>query len=151
MPYNPDIHHRRSIRLRGYDYAQRGAYFVTIVAQSITPRRVTAPRRATTRVAPTGVTVGDHDNTATIPANTGINPSPTWGDIMGAFKSMTTHAYVQGVESLGWPPFTSRLWQRNYYEHIIRHEHDLEHSRAYIADNPRRWAFDHENPLSTKP
>ncbi len=30
MPYNPDIHHRRSIRLKGYDYSQAGAYFITI-------------------------------------------------------------------------------------------------------------------------
>ena len=33
MPYNPQIHHRRSIRLKGYDYTQAGAYFVTLVTQ----------------------------------------------------------------------------------------------------------------------
>ena len=34
MPYNPDAHNRRSIRLRGYDYAQPGAYFITVCTQN---------------------------------------------------------------------------------------------------------------------
>ena len=40
----------------------------------------------------------------------------------------------------------ARVWQRNYYEHIIRDERTLEDIREYIANNPLIWAFDHENP-----
>ncbi len=42
------------------------------------------------------------------------------------------------------------VWQRNYYEHIIRDENDWTATHAYIADNPRRWAEDDENPLNSK-
>jgi len=38
------------------------------------------------------------------------------------------------------------LWQRNYYEHVIRNREDLDEIRRYITDNPAQWAFDHENP-----
>jgi putative transposase len=38
------------------------------------------------------------------------------------------------------------VWQRNYYEHVVRHEDDLDRIRRYIQDNPRRWAFDRDNP-----
>jgi len=43
------------------------------------------------------------------------------------------------------------LWQRNYYEHIIRDEESLDRIRQYIADNPARWTFDRENPEATAP
>jgi putative transposase len=63
------------------------------------------------------------------------------------FKTMTTNTYIQGVKRTGWAPFEGKLWQRNYYEHIIRNEDDLEHIRKYIADNPFAWESDNENPL----
>lgn len=44
----------------------------------------------------------------------------TLGRIIQAFKSITTHRYTIGVKGQRWQPFTGRLWQRNYYEHIIR-------------------------------
>jgi REP element-mobilizing transposase RayT len=40
----------------------------------------------------------------------------------------------------------ARLWQRNYYEHIIRNGDELNRTRQYIADNPARWDSDRENP-----
>jgi putative transposase len=43
--------------------------------------------------------------------------APTLGDVVGAFKSITTDEYIQGVKILEWAPFSGRLWQRNYYEH----------------------------------
>ena len=58
---------------------------------------------------------------------------------MGAFKSLTTHKYIQGVREAGWPPFHKRLWQRNYYEHIIRSEKAYHNIAAYIRNNPARW------------
>jgi REP element-mobilizing transposase RayT len=64
---------------------------------------------------------------------------------------MTTNEYIRGVKTLGWPPFNGRLWQRNYYEHIIRDENSLNRIRRYIADNPARWTFDRENPNPVSP
>ena len=64
------------------------------------------------------------------------------------FKTMTTNTYIRGVKDKGWPPFHRRLWQRNYYEHVVRNEEELNLVRQYIADNPLRWPQDPENPSS---
>ncbi len=61
------------------------------------------------------------------------------------FKTMTTNAYFCGVVNDAWPPVPGRLWQRNYYEHIIRDDADLERIREYIAANPAHWYEDAEN------
>jgi putative transposase len=53
---------------------------------------------------------------------------------------MTTNAYIHGVRDHAWPPFDRRLWQRNYYEHIVRDAADLPRIRAYIERNPARWS-----------
>ncbi|HMM42232.1 MAG TPA: hypothetical protein PKA95_10050 [Thermomicrobiales bacterium] len=68
------------------------------------------------------------------------------GRVIQAFKSLTTVAYGRGVREHGWQPFDGRLWQRNYYDHIIRNADELGRVRAYIARNPARWAHDAENP-----
>lgn len=65
------------------------------------------------------------------------------------FKSITTHDYMDSVKPHQWPQFHGRLWQRRYYEHIIRDDRDLDRIRAYIASNPSRWAHDDENPERT--
>ena len=62
------------------------------------------------------------------------------------FKTMTTNEYIRGVKRYGWAPFQGRLWQRNYYEHVIRNEEDLEDIRQYIVGNPAQWPEDVENP-----
>ena len=59
---------------------------------------------------------------------------------------MTTNNYIRGVKNNGWEPFEKRLWQRNYYEHIIRNEKDLKQTREYIINNPLEWESDTENP-----
>ncbi len=71
--------------------------------------------------------------------------APTLGDIVDWFKTMTTNGYIRGVRTEGWPPFPGRLWQRNYYEHVIRNERELNLIREYIQMNPAKWAFDKEN------
>ncbi len=202
MQYDPFKHHRRSIRLKDYDYSREGAYYVTIVAQNrlclfgdvtnaemilndagemlqsqwfalperfpnvdldefvimpnhfhgiivitdkgaITNRAITRGR-ATTRVAPTdGTRVGaplvgaqsDRDK----------NHDPILGEIVGAWKSITTDEYIRGVHELNWQPFDRKLWQRNYWEHIIRDEKDLDRIRKYIINNPANWDEDAEN------
>jgi REP element-mobilizing transposase RayT len=66
--------------------------------------------------------------------------------MMAWFKSMTTNAYIRGARHDGWAAFKTRLWQRNYYEHIVRNERDLDSVREYIFNNPARWDSDPENP-----
>jgi putative transposase len=67
-------------------------------------------------------------------------------EIIGAFKSLPTNAYIKGVRNDGWKPFEKTLWQRNYFEHIIRDEDELNRIRQYIIDNPVQWVLDNENP-----
>ncbi|MDN5271898.1 hypothetical protein QTO31_07930 [Chloroflexus sp. MS-CIW-1] len=114
---------------------------------------------ATTRVAPTAATivgtglvpVPDDGATTRVAPTVGDIVAPTVGDIVGAFKSRVTVEYIRGVKTSGWPPFRGRLWQRNYYEHIIRNERALNAIRQYIIENPRRWQMDRENEARTAP
>jgi putative transposase len=69
----------------------------------------------------------------------------TVGRIVQAFKSISTHEYTIGVKERGWTPFHGKLWQRNYYERIVRGEEVLERARQYIRNNPARWETDEEN------
>ncbi|MCL6473745.1 MAG: hypothetical protein K6U75_01635 [Firmicutes bacterium] len=93
----------------------------TPVGAGLVPAHATATTGATTRVA------------------------PTVGDVVGAFKSITTVLYTRGVKQSGWSPFVGRLWQRNYYKHIIRDAGELERIREYILNNPANWATDEDN------
>ena len=92
-----------------------------------------------------------HTRAGTRPAPTGAIRKPTLGDIVGAFKSITTDHYIAGVEYNDWLPFVGKLWQRNYYEHVIRNDGSLERIRSYILANPACWAYDRENPESLIP
>jgi hypothetical protein len=67
------------------------------------------------------------------------------GEIVGEFKSIGTGAYIRGVRQRGWPAFDGQLWQRNYYEHVIRDDESLRRIREYIRWNPARWDADPEN------
>ena len=67
------------------------------------------------------------------------------GAIVRSFKSAVSKRVNETHE--GRP---LRLWQRNYYEHIIRNEESLLHIREYIASNPSRWSMDPENPTATR-
>lgn len=67
-------------------------------------------------------------------------------DIVHRFKSLTTARYRHGVKQKQWPPFPGKLWQRNYYEHIVRDDNELNEIRKYIMDNPPKWYLDRENP-----
>ncbi|OIN59692.1 hypothetical protein BLX24_07440 [Arsenicibacter rosenii] len=63
-------------------------------------------------------------------------------DIVGWFKTMTTNEYIRNVKHNGWPRFDKRLWQRNYYEHIIRTDRAFNNITTYIIENPQRWRSD---------
>jgi len=60
---------------------------------------------------------------------------------VGAFKSTTTR-WVNGIRRTPGAP----LWQRNYYEHVIRNESEWARIRQYIQSNPTQWEIDQENP-----
>jgi putative transposase len=193
--FDPKIHHRKSIRLAGYDYSQAGAYFVTIVTQgresffgkivdgemilndagqmvivvweSMAERFpnielgafVVMPNHFHAIVIIHDTTVGAglvpalDNEVSENGATTRVAPTrngPTLGQIIGAFKSITTHEYITGVDEKGWPRFFKRLWQRNYYERIIRDEREMEAIWRYIESNPAMWEADEENPKSNQ-
>jgi len=62
--------------------------------------------------------------------------------VVGWFKTMTTNEYFRGVKTLGWKPVNKRLWQRNYYEHIIRNQQSYNEIAEYIRCNPEKWLTD---------
>lgn len=74
----------------------------------------------------------------------GIAPTvnPTIGDIVGAYKSLTTNEYIAGVKHYHWPRFKQKVWQRDYYEHVIRSEQSYLEIVEYIRNNPLNWVED---------
>jgi REP element-mobilizing transposase RayT len=72
----------------------------------------------------------------------GIAPTKTIGDMMDAYKSITTVNYIRGVKTLNWQPFNGKLWQCNYWEHIIRNEQSYRRISVYIINNPKEWSDD---------
>lgn len=210
MKFDPDIHHRQSIRLRGYDYASAGAYFITVCTRNreclfgevldgemqlndagwivrqaweglpqrfpsialdacvVMPNHVhgivivgaqfIAPKfSASQSIAPdvsgvdhshpvAGNRVGvDRDGINRDAVNRGVmnqgamNRAPTLGEIVWTFKAVSAREIRRNN-----PPVLP--WQRNYYEHIIRDDEELNRVRQYIADNPMCWGIDRENP-----
>jgi REP element-mobilizing transposase RayT len=70
------------------------------------------------------------------------SPSKTIGSIIRGFKIGVTKWFRENTVA-------HIVWQRNYYEHIIRNEESLNRIRQYVLDNPVRWAFDRENPTAS--
>ena len=122
-----------AVRLDAFVVMPNHVHGIIVIDHSAT---VNTTERATTRVAPTGAP--DAGRRIAL------------GDVVGAYKSVTTVEYTRGVAAHGWPRFRGRLWQRNYYEHIIRDDRSLERIRAYILDNPARWPTDPENPSAVR-
>ncbi len=181
MAYDPEIHHRRSIRLRGYDYCRSGRYYVTICTQDkehlfgrvvegemhrnelgdyvarcwqwlarqypyvdldewiIMPNHLHAIMvitcRGVSRNAPTMQNAEPEGGSRTAPTK-----RKPLGRLIGAFKTVSTDHLN---EMRGTP--TSLLWQRDFYEHIIRNDDELNKIREYIRTNPLRWGSDPEN------
>jgi len=72
-------------------------------------------------------------------------PPRSLGSLIAGFKSATTKRINHVREMPGIP-----VWQRNYYEHVIRDQNALDSIREYILSNPARWAFDDENPAKVR-
>ncbi|MCI0527389.1 MAG: hypothetical protein L0Y56_08085 [Nitrospira sp.] len=183
MKYKPDIHHRRSIRLKGYDYAQAGAYFLTICAQNreclfgdvvdgmmqlsqfgrvvegewlrtVTVRPnikldvfVIMPNHFHGIIVLTDIIQAVHREGVGATRRVAPTKHPTGpisgsvGAIVGQFKSITSKRTNEMRNTPGIP-----VWQRNYYEHIIRNEQDLSQIREYILNNPVKWELDELYP-----
>lgn len=197
---------RRSLRLRGYDYRQPGAYFVTVCTQNrvrlfgdiadgvidltaagqmvenvweelsafytgveidafaVMPNHVhgiivlgeatadIAPRVESVGAAPCG-RPGFGTGTGQTQGSAPTEPvgKLSLADVVARFKTMTTRRYAEGVSRASWPAFPGRLWQRNYFEHVVRNEPDLDRIRRYIELNPSRWASDPENQEGRQP
>lgn len=67
-------------------------------------------------------------------------------DVMDWFKTMTTNEYIRGVKQLGWERFDQRLWQKRYWDHVIRNNVDFSRIDKYIDENPGKWIGDKINP-----
>lgn len=171
MQLHPAIQRRKSIRLKKYDYALNGTYFITICAQNkaclfgeiinstmhLNPagQMICAEWQALPKqfphieldvcvLMPNHIHAIIHAGAAPMAAAAQLRRSI--GDVVGAFKSRSTLEYIRSVKSHNWHAFDKRLWQRNYYEHIIRDEASLASIREYIVNNPLQWQFDRENP-----
>ena len=116
--------HRKSLRLKHYDYSRAGLYFITICTQN---RKCLLGEIVNRKMIL---------NYANIPA------------IVQSFKRHTTIKYIQIVKQNVLPPFYKRVWQRNYWEHIIRNEQSYLEISEYIQNNPAKWAIDKLNPES---
>ena len=185
MKYDPQKHHRRSIRLKEYDYTQPGAYFITICAYQrmhvfgevingemvlnetgkiardewfktgeIRPyvelyedEFVVMPNHAhgIIWIVDDGNNVGALRGNAQSWAEQRSAPTKTvtprsLGAIVRAYKSAVTYAINTVEKTRG-----SVVWQRNYYEHIIRNDRELNNIGWYIVNNPLNWQLDRDN------
>ncbi|MGM0640884.1 MAG: transposase, partial [Thermotogota bacterium] len=68
--------------------------------------------------------------------------APTLGNVIGSFKSLTTNSYIKMVKKNILPPFEKRIWQKNYYEHIIKSYKAYIKISEYIKNNPLNWKED---------
>jgi len=176
--YDSDKHHhpcdsaqgRRSIRLKGYDYTQPGAYFVTIVAHQrecwfnqsafrviVEQEWCGLPARFPTIRLDEFVVMPNHVHFIVWlnpPVGAQLNCAPTT-PIGQSFTVDWERPTLGQVVRVFKAVVTRRIrqadgkgfaWQRNYYERIIRNERELNAIRQYIRDNPARWAEDLENP-----
>ena len=76
------------------------------------------------------------------PKHKGGHIGPPLQRVIQWFKTMTMNEYIRGVKEQRWKRFNKRFWQRNYYEHIIRHEASYVQISQYIQDNPIKWQED---------
>ena len=158
---------RTNLRLPGYEYQQPGAYFITVCLLDRLPL-LGEIVDGTMRESPAGqmvravwdaipdhyqgvevdefIAMPDHLHGIIILAGAGGPSSLSLSQVVQRFKSLTTTRYREAVVSSGWPPYHGSLWQRNYYEHVVRNEFELNRIRQYIRENPLRWTLEREHP-----
>lgn len=171
MEYNQKIHHRRSIRLKGYDYSQAGLYFITICCQNRIclfgktndgemilndagkmvqmawddlPNHYGHIKLDTFIIMPNHI----HGIIALTNVGTGLKPAPTGKrhglpEIVRALKTFSARHINEKRKTPG-----TKIWQRNYWEHIIRNENEYRRITQYIINNPKKWEQDKLNGSS---
>ena len=92
------------------------------------------------RVCPN--TIGKNVLNGTPRADTQVRPYGGVGNIVQWYKTMTTNEYINMVKTGISPPFKKRIWQRNYWEHIIRNDISYHQLISYIKNNPLKWEED---------
>ena len=170
MSHKPHLPSRRSIRLKGYDYAQAGLYFITICVQDrlflfgevhdgvmhlndagrmVEQWYAELENKYPDKRCHEMVVMPNHfhciiENISVVRATPCGRPrtGATIPDAVDWFKTMTTNAYIRGVRDNGWKRFNRKLWQRNYYENIIRTPDAYENISNYIVNNPEKWKDD---------
>ena len=154
---------RKQIRLKDYDYSQNGYYFITICThnrQNLFGEIVGAtlcgrPNNPDKMIEKwllemenkfDDVKICEYiimpNHLHFIISKTGDHIGSPLRDIVGWFKTMTTNEYIANVKNNIFPPFDEKIWQRNYYEHIIRDENDYITKAAYILNNPLKWELE---------
>jgi putative transposase len=169
------IWNRKSSRLPEYDYSQAGAYFITVCIHDREcllgeifqgKMRLNQAGMAVERwwkelgrkfssikiddyvVMPNhfhGILFISEPSGAHIE---GVHAGPPLQKIVQWFKTMSTNEYVHGVKEHGWKPLKGQLWQRSFYDHVIRNDEGLNRVREYISTNAQRWVLDRENPIA---
>jgi REP element-mobilizing transposase RayT len=71
---------------------------------------------------------------------------PSLSRVIQRFKGQSTNDYMVGVRTDGWRRFEGRLWQKGYYEHIIRSDREIDRIRDYVDGIPLHWPDDEYNP-----
>lgn len=167
-------YHRHSIRLKEYDYSQAGGYFVTICSYHhemiFDADKIQSIVKYWWNKLPEKYANIEIDQFAVMPNHVhgvifivgAVHEPPEYNGvplkrdelplqqkrrkmllpaIIGYFK-MNTAKHINEIRNISNRP----IWQRNYYEHIIRNENELNRIREYIINNPLKWQFDRENP-----
>ncbi len=144
---------RKTIRLQNYDYSQNGAYFVTICthqrqklfgdvgADSISAQMICSVFEETIAAydavqCPKYVVMPDHFHAMILIQRADMESAPTLSEVIQTFKRHTTVAYIRLVKAGLVPSFQKKVWQRSYFEHIIRNEQDYLEIWKYIEGNP---------------
>ena len=154
---------RKTIRLQHYDYSENGLYFITICVQDrlclfgkilnekmeLNPagKMVETCYLELEQYFPTVkcldyVIMPNHIHFILQLENAIHLPRYSLFDVIQRFKSQTNVEYIKNVKQKNWQPFNKRLWQRSYYEHIVRDEKDYLIIAEYIEHNPLHWALD---------
>jgi REP element-mobilizing transposase RayT len=161
MPYNKKIHNRRSIRLTDHNYYKPGSYFVTLCTQNRNPyfgkhtndgivlsaagkmvqkAIMDLPNMYVNVEMDEYIVMPDHVHLIAILSERVKNGMLlSLPDVVHRLKVRTTNLFIRGVKYQDWESFQVRLWQRNYYEHIIRNENEMNRIRRYIQKNPCPW------------
>ena len=154
---------RKNMRLRRYDYSTNGAYFITICTENkrhlfgemvgaVLCGRPNSPNVMLEKwlsEVPNKYKNVQMDKYVVMPNHihaivllSGGHTGPPLPEIVGWFKTMTTNEYIKGVKDGVYEPFEKRIWQRGYYDHIIRSEDEYLRVWQYIDENPAKWTED---------